>query len=627
MIFYKMEKKKDEETGNSKHCNKESSKKKYRRKRKFCGNQWTKKQVNTEVNSTPNKTKTGESVVSEADISVTRSAKKVTNIVATEAKGFEGYRLIDVSVLGEMVDLFSCPECQNNGLEIHENTLKRKGLSSYIELSCTNCTFKYSTYTSKGLSGNEQAMEVNVRAVYAMRRCGIGHKGLQKFCGVMNMPPPLTHKNYDKVSQKLGEVAEKVAKVSMIDATVEVKAIEGTDIGVSFDGTWQKRGYSSLNGVATAISVTNGKVVDCEVLSRHCKNCADHTKMAESDPEKYAAWKVSHDESCQLNHEGSASSMENVAAVKIFSRSESNYGLRYLKYYGDGDSSAFASIENIYPCAICKKIECIGHYQKRVGNRLRKLRKRVKGLGGKAKAKEVLHTTADGKVKKVKEKARGKLTDATIDNLQNYFGIALRSGAKTTAELKSKLLASFFHVASSEGHNYHNYCPSTKDTWCQFQRDQINGTNLHKAGKGLHPDVIKHVKPVYDSLTDETELAKCLHGHTQNANESFNALIWERAPKIRYCGLAKLKLCVYDAVSFYNYGGQSVIDTLKLLDIDAGYYTRMHLSNANVFRKYTAGYKGKKTSKQRRKMIRGLKKKKGDSLKKKEGVTYEAGGF
>ena len=82
----------------------------------------------------------------------------------------------------------------------------------------------------------------------------------------------------------------------------------------------------------------------------------------------------------------------------------------------------------------------LGHYQKRVGNRLRKLRQRVKGLGGKAKAKDILHTTADGHIKKTKQKARGKLTDAAIDMLQNYFSIALRSAAKTVPELRNKLL-------------------------------------------------------------------------------------------------------------------------------------------------------------------------------------------
>ena len=56
---------------------------------------------------------------------------------------------------------------------------------------------------------------------------------------------------------------------------------------------------------------------------------------------------------------------------------------------------------------------------------------RVKGLGGKSKVKEVIKTTADGKITKPKQKPRGKLTGNVINILQNYFGITLRSGAKT----------------------------------------------------------------------------------------------------------------------------------------------------------------------------------------------------
>ena len=105
------------------------------------------------------------------------------------------------------------------------------------------------------------------------------------------MPPPVARKNYDKIPNKLGETVEKVAKASMIQASVEVKENEITDIGILYDGTWQKRGYSSLNGVGTAISITTVKVLDCEVLSRHCKSCTIHYPLKESNPAEYEAGK------------------------------------------------------------------------------------------------------------------------------------------------------------------------------------------------------------------------------------------------------------------------------------------------------------------------------------------------
>ena len=47
------------------------------------------------------------------------------------------------------------------------------------------------------------------------------------------------------------------------------------------------RVFSSLNGILAAISVSTGKVLDCEVLSRMCKSCTMHTSLKEINVEEY----------------------------------------------------------------------------------------------------------------------------------------------------------------------------------------------------------------------------------------------------------------------------------------------------------------------------------------------------
>ena len=270
---------KKSETGNASKCAKKSSKRNYTRKRKFKGNQYTDKHniINAEQGTTKTRR---QSVVTEEDKMSSASSKKVKEVTATKSDGLEGFRLVDMSILRNIIGLFSCPECEEDGCVY----IGRKGLASCLQIECTNCSFSYTTYTSKRVGNNEKAMEVNIRSVYAMRRCGVGHKGLQKFCGVMNMPPPVARKNYDKLSDKVGVAVEKVAKTAMIQAALEVKECDGDNIGVSFDGSWQKRGYSSLNGVGTAISINTGKVLDCEILSRHCKSCVLHTPLKDTNP-------------------------------------------------------------------------------------------------------------------------------------------------------------------------------------------------------------------------------------------------------------------------------------------------------------------------------------------------------
>ena len=100
--------------------------------------------------------------------------------------------------------------------------------------------------------------------------------------------------------------------------------------------------------------------------------------------------------------------MEPVGAKRIWERSITKNGLRYHKYIGDGDSKSYDTICNTYPGITVEKLECVGHVKKRVGSRLRTLKKKEKGLGGK-----------------------GKLTKKKIDKLQNYMELP----SKTTVTI------------------------------------------------------------------------------------------------------------------------------------------------------------------------------------------------
>ena len=79
----------------------------------------------------------------------------------------------------------------------------------------------------------------------------------------------------------------------------------------------------------------------------------------------------------------------------------------------------------------------------------------------KQKKEENIPKQDGGKITKVKKLPAMRLTDTLIDELQNYFGIALRSRVTSVPELQNALLASFFHTASSKECDYHTYCPKT----------------------------------------------------------------------------------------------------------------------------------------------------------------------
>ena len=43
--------------------------------------------------------------------------------------------------------------------------------------------------------------------------------------------------------------------------------------GVSCDGTWHRRGHSSLNSCVTAISMDTGKCLDLKIMSKNFPAC------------------------------------------------------------------------------------------------------------------------------------------------------------------------------------------------------------------------------------------------------------------------------------------------------------------------------------------------------------------
>ena len=127
---------------------------------------------------------------------------------------------------------------------------------------------------------------------------------------INELTPPITKKNYQKVSKKLRETARDVAESSMLSAVKLKKMKVGTYIGVSVDGTWQIGVFSSRNGVVVAVSTTNFKAVNVEIISRYCQPWTSKEELRKTDKIAFNKWKIDHEASCKANYKGSAGSME-----------------------------------------------------------------------------------------------------------------------------------------------------------------------------------------------------------------------------------------------------------------------------------------------------------------------------
>ena len=513
-----------------------------------------------------------------------------------------GNRIIDMDILSSIISQLLCPSCKAGAMKLSEVYEKKQGLASFLLFQCTNCSFFLEEFTSKTTKNN--AYDINTRTVYTMRSCGQGYAGLERFTSLMNLPKPMTPNNFDKIVDRLVVATKEVAEETMQDAATELKTDANVaDVAVSCDGSWQKRGYSSMNGVVTVISMKTGKILDIEPMSRVCKACGLKETLKFDNPDQYEKWKADH--ICKMNYKGSAGNMEPVGAKRMWDRSVEKNGLRYITFYGDGDSKSYETVCDTYPNIKVEKLECVGHVQKRVGCRLRSLKKREKGIGGK-----------------------GKLTNSIIDRLQNYYGIAIRSNKNNLEGMQAATRAALFHVASSKDHNYHYpHCPTGPNSWCRYNRDQANGTSTYRAGAGLPLMIILKLKPIFHELGSEKLLKKCLHGLTQNQNESFNSMIWDRLLKTKYASMVTLTLCAYDAVANFNIGKKASILVYEKLHMVPGKYTLNGCRKINRKRLFASSYANLDTTKKRRKIRRGKAKSKDDKNDQLCGKTYEAGAF
>ena len=130
--------------------------------------------------------------------------------------------------------------------------VKREGVAPTIALTCTQCQQK----TARTLANKcGHFWDVNRRAVLGMRWIGRGRQALVKFCAARNIPPPMMHSALAGHTSSLRKATVAVAKKSMGAAAADVHQLSSAaadtvmDTTVMIDGTWMRRGHTSLHGV------------------------------------------------------------------------------------------------------------------------------------------------------------------------------------------------------------------------------------------------------------------------------------------------------------------------------------------------------------------------------------------
>lgn len=502
---------------------------------------------------------------------------------------------------------------------------------SELSLQCSSCQESSALPTSTSVTQRGKSYDINRRAVYHAIESGCGYEGLAAFCSIMNMPclsKPAYYKQVDNILEALEDEAREDMRRAgerlrqhILEENPEKDKDATLDAAVSFDGTWAKRGFTSLTGVVFAISVDTGEVLDYHVLSKACQKCALKKGKGLSD-EEFEEWLLEHD--CDINFAGSSPAMESEGAVVLWNRSVERHNLRYKWMVSDGDSKAFNSVENVYGEIKVEKLDCVGHVQKRMGKHLLNLKARTKGK------------LADGRY----IGGTGRLSDTKVKKLQKDYGLAIRQNTirksnPTRQEvevavyaMKKSIIAILHHnVKSDDPAKQHRYCPLGESSWCKWQQDKATGTSTYDGGNCLPEVFFEVLKPTFMTLSDSKLLERCVLGTTQNPNECVNSMVWVRCPKHKHHGFKVVRCAAASAVCHYHSGASSRLKIMERLAIPGGVCTRQAAHTKDSKRLRKSDLQATEKERKRRQGEQLLRTRREEALREAEGVTYEPGGF
>ena len=96
--------------------------------------------------------------------------------------------------------------------------------------------------------------------------------------------------------------------------------------------------------------------------------------------------------------------------------------------------------------------------------------------------------------------------------------------------------------------------------------------------------MLKILRPIFEHLSKEELLKRCLHGKTQNVNESFSNIARLKCPKTVFVNRQNNKLGVNSAILQLNDGAHAISNILEQFSIKYGIYGNISSSINEVIR-------------------------------------------
>ncbi|KAG8179531.1 hypothetical protein JTE90_025758 [Oedothorax gibbosus] len=186
------------------------------------------------------------------------------------------YTLMDDTMWSTLLQNVPCKECHFMCLSVSKKSTF--GLASNLELLCSQCGHNYGSTFASNRNESSRSFAVNSKAVQAFLSIGKGQAALDTFAMILGLPTmdPKTFANhmdylalqYNSVKEDVLSKSRDIVRQHYADICSGCTSSEDIiNISVSYDGTWQKRGHTSLYGIGIVIEVLTGLVVDYEILT------------------------------------------------------------------------------------------------------------------------------------------------------------------------------------------------------------------------------------------------------------------------------------------------------------------------------------------------------------------------
>ena len=133
--------------------------------------------------------------------------------------------------------------------------------------------------------------------------------------------------------------------------------------------------------------------------------------------------------------------------------------------------------------------------------------------------------------------------------------MTIRQNPGQLHEMRKGVGAASWHCSDIQDREVrHQFCPKSTHSWCKYQSDKTTWMPTYKPSTSLPVTIIRKIQKVFQDLSSDELLSRCLEGTKQNPNKAFNQFVWQWWLKQIFVSKQVLESGVYSSALTYNDG-------------------------------------------------------------------------